>query len=124
MVQTKQTNFWEGDFGKEYTNRNTFSSEEWDEVYKKQWGLTKIEINTSFIGHLPKDIKILEVGCNTGMQLNGLQRMGFQNIYGIELQTYAVEKAKEITRNINIIQGSGFDIPFKNNYFDLVCTNG
>jgi len=50
--------------------------------------------------------------------------MGFTNLYGIELQWYAVEKAKEYTKGINIIQGSGFDIPFKDGYFDLVITNG
>ena len=123
-MQTKQVDFWKGNFGKDYTDRNTHSAEDWDDFYKKQWGVTKIEMNNSFIGHLPKDIKILEVGCNTGMQLNGLQRMGFENIYGIELQAYAVEQAKKHTRNINIICGSGFDLPFKDNYFDLVCTNG
>ncbi len=88
------------------------------------WGKTKLEINNSMIGHLPKDIKILEVGCNSGMQLNGLQRMGFKDLYGIELQTHAAELAKEYTKNINIICGSGFDLPFKDGYFDLVCTNG
>jgi pseudaminic acid biosynthesis-associated methylase len=50
--------------------------------------------------------------------------MGFTNLYGVELQHYAVEKAKSITTGIQIIQGSGFDLPFKDDYFDLVCTNG
>ena len=72
---------------------------------------------------LPMDIRILEVGCNIGNQLRGFQRMGFTSLYGVELQQYAVEKAKMATRNINIIQGSGFDLPFKDNFFDLVCTN-
>jgi pseudaminic acid biosynthesis-associated methylase len=58
------------------------------------------------------------------LQLNGLQRMGFTDIYGIELQRYAVEEAKKLTKDINIICGSGFDLPFKDTYFDLVCTNG
>ena len=50
--------------------------------------------------------------------------MGFENLYGIELQGYAVEIAKSNTKGINVIQGSGFDLPFKDQYFDLVCTNG
>ena len=50
--------------------------------------------------------------------------MGFTNLYGIELQGYAVELSKSRTHNINIIQGSAFDIPFKNEYFDLVFTSG
>ena len=123
-MKTKQTDLWSGNFGKEYTDRNTRTPEEWDRFYKETWGVTKLEMNEMVIGQLKRDIRILEVGCNTGMQLNGLQRMGFENLYGIELQPYAVEQAKKFTSNINIIQGSGFDIPFKDNYFDLVITNG
>ncbi|MCE3278359.1 MAG: hypothetical protein K0S44_550 [Bacteroidetes bacterium] len=123
-MKTEQIDFWKGEFGKEYTDRCTFSDEEWDKFYSKTWGKTKIEMNKGFIGNLSKDIKILEVGCNTGMQLNGLQRMGFENIYGVELQPYAAEEAKKRTKNINIVCGSGFDLPFKDSYFDVVCTNG
>jgi len=50
--------------------------------------------------------------------------MGFQTLYGIELQEYAVEISKSRTKHINIIQGSAFDIPFKDNFFDLVFTSG
>lgn len=64
------------------------------------------------------------MGCNIGLQLNGLQQQSFTNLYGTELQPYAVEKAKHITKGINIFQGSGFDLPFKDGFFDLVLTNG
>ena len=40
------------------------------------------------------------------------------------MQLYAVEKARDFVRGVNILQGSGFDLPFKNNYFDVTCTNG
>lgn len=50
--------------------------------------------------------------------------MGFQNLYGIEINSYAIELSKSRTKNINIIQGSAFDIPFKGEYFDLVFTSG
>ena len=124
QMKTKQMDFWLGDFGREYTDRNAHTNESWDDFYRKTWGKTKLEMNDAFIGHLPKESKILEIGCNIGLQLNALQRAGFQNLYGIELQPYAVEEAKKLTKNINIICGSGFDLPFKDNYFDLICTNG
>ena len=41
-----------------------------------------------------------------------------------EINKYAVELAKSRTKNINIIQGSAFDVPFKDGYFDLVFTSG
>jgi pseudaminic acid biosynthesis-associated methylase len=50
--------------------------------------------------------------------------MGFVNLYGIELQSYAVELSKARTKRINIIEGSAFDIPYKDGYFDLVFTSG
>jgi pseudaminic acid biosynthesis-associated methylase len=124
MTDTKQTDFWKSEFGKEYTDRSSHSAEDWDKFYLATWGKTKIEMNKDFLETISLDSKILEVGCNTGMQLNGLQRMGFKNLYGIELQPYAAEQAKKFTQNINILCGSGFDLPFKNNYFDVVCTNG
>jgi len=123
-MKTKQIEFWSGEFGEEYTERNSYDSEGWDNFYISNWGISKPEMNNRFLGHLPKDARILEVGSNTGMQLNGLQRNGFTNLYGIELQKYAVERSKEFTKDVNVIQGSGFDIPFKDEFFDMVCTNG
>jgi pseudaminic acid biosynthesis-associated methylase len=124
LQHTQQEDFWAGDFGREYTDRNSRPLDEWNEFYRSIYGHTKLEMNAEFIGDLSREARILEVGCNTGMQLVGLQAMGFTNLYGIELQAYAVEKAREFVRGVNILQGSGFDLPFKDNYFDLVCTNG
>ena len=123
-MKTPQIEFWSGDFGREYTDRNTYTPESWDQFYLHHFGVTKLQMNADALGDLPKDARILEVGCNIGLQLLGLQRMGFTNLYGVELQHYAVEKAKSITTGIQIIQGSGFDLPFKDGFFDLVCTNG
>ena len=35
-----------------------------------------------------------------------------------------LEFSKQRTGNINIIQGSAFDIPFENKYFELVFASG
>lgn len=124
MKKTEQIDFWQGQFGADYNVRNNFSQNEWDQFYIKTWGITKIKMNQKCIGDLPKDSKILEIGSNIGMQLAGLQRMGFTNLYGIEIQKDAVELSKKNTENINIIQGSAFDIPFRDKYFDIVFTSG
>ena len=123
-MDTPQIEFWSGSFGKEYTDRNPQNLQEWDRLYMNNFGILKTQMNEEFIGMLDRNIRILEVGCNIGLQLQGLQKMGFQNLYGIELQQYAVEKGKSLSTGINIIQGSGFDIPFKDSYFDLVYTAG
>ncbi|QHT68817.1 methyltransferase domain-containing protein [Rhodocytophaga rosea] len=124
MTANKQIDFWKGEFGQEYTLRNSRSQQEWDQFHLDTWGITKIDMYQKFIGDLPKDARILEVGSNTGMQLAGLRRMGFTQLYGIEIQPDAVELSKQYTHHTNIIVGSGLDIPFKDNYFDLVFTSG
>ena len=121
---TKQMQAWLGKMGKEYTGRNALTLEEMENIYKKNFGITRTEMNSQFIGNLDRNIRILEVGSNIGNQLLCLQKMGFKSLYGVELQPYAVEVSKERTSHINIIQGSAFDIPFKDGFFDLVFTSG
>lgn len=123
-MHSEQEKFWSGEFGKEYTERNSHSLDDWNQFYINNWGTTKIKMNEDSLVGLSKEAKLLEVGCNTGMQLRALQHMGYENLYGVELQRYAVERAKDFTKDINLIQGSGFDLPFKDGFFDLVCTNG
>jgi pseudaminic acid biosynthesis-associated methylase len=50
--------------------------------------------------------------------------MGFTRLTGIEIQRYAVEKAKRRLQDIDVIQGSGLEIPFRDGWFDLVYTSG
>lgn len=121
---TKQMIVWQGIFGKEYTDRNALSLKQLESLHRKLYGITRTEMNSSFLKNLGKSIRILEVGSNIGNQLLCLQKMGFKNLYGIEPQSYAVELSKSRTRGINLIEGNIFDIPFKDGYFDLVFTSG
>jgi pseudaminic acid biosynthesis-associated methylase len=121
---TEQMQKWAGQFGKDYTDRNALSLEEMETLYERNYGQTRTELNARFLKGIDRSVRILEVGSNVGNQLLCLQRMGFNNLYGIELQSYAVELSKSRTRRINIIEGSAFDIPYKDGYFDLVFTSG
>lgn len=115
---------WIGEFGNDYTNRNAHTLDDWKILYKNNYGAARTELNELFVGDMNRNIRVLEVGSNIGIQLMLLQKMGFENLYGIEINNYAVECSKANTRGINIIQGSAFDIPFKDSYFDLVFTSG
>ncbi len=121
---TYQMHQWQENFGKLYTDRNDMTLEEMEALYLTNYGFTKSDINKRFLEGISHTIRILEVGSNIGNQLMCLQNLGFVNLYGIELQSYAVELSKSRTSNINIIQGSSFGIPFKDDYFDLVLTAG
>lgn len=122
---TEQMKKWMGQFGKEYTDRNYMSPNEFDKLCQSNIGVYRTEQIDEFLSGLKLN-NILEVGSNVGNQLLLLQEKGYKNLYGIELNRYAVEKSKERTKGkgIDIIQGSAFDIPFKDAYFDLVFTSG
>jgi len=123
-IETEQVKMWSDNFGKEYTDRNPLTAEAMNDIYKKRFGLSRMELNIDFLGDVDRSVKILEVGANVGTQLLCLQSIGFLNLYGIELQSYAVEISKRNTKGINVIQGSAFDIPFKDEFFDIVFTSG
>jgi len=115
---------WANEFGNEYIERNFLDSSQTEEYFEKTFGIGRKALNEKFLGPLPKNIKILEVGANIGIQLQILQEMGFKNLFGIDINRKSIETAKKIRKNIDIIEGSALDIPFKDNYFDLVFTSG
>lgn len=119
--EIKQAERWAGDFGKEYTDRMLvdYRSKELRRV--KRYGMTRVAMNEGFIGDLDRGMKILDVGCGAGAQLKTLQDMGFYNLYGVDIQGYAIEKAK----GYGVLSvGSVLDLPFKDTSFDMVMTSG
>jgi len=122
--ETPQTEVWKGEFGREYTDRNTFDVAALDSLYQKNYGITRTLINQKFLGPISKESSFLEVGCNTGNQLILLRQMGYPNLSGIELQPYALEIARARTRNISLAQGSVLSIPYGDALFDVVFTSG
>jgi len=125
MAQNIQKNqAWGGDFGRRYTDRNPQTPDDMDVLYRRNYGVTRSSLNQEFLDGINRELRILEVGANIGVQLQFMQGMGFQHLYGVDFQAYAIEKAKKATQNINLIQGNALDIPFKDGFFDLVYTSG
>lgn len=122
--ETDQTREWTGSFGKEYTERNTFTPAELDALYDRNYGITRRALNLRFLGDLSKCARILEVGCNVGNQLLVLQEMGFTNLFGIEIQSYALERARSRVPDAKFTQASVLAIPYPDQNFDLVFTSG
>jgi len=123
-LETSQLKVWKGEFGRKYTDRNTMNVAEMDDYYRRNFGVSRTEMNHRFLASLPRDMRILEVGANVGNQLLGLRQMGFTRLYGIEIQPYAIEKARKRLPEATIIEGSAFAIPFADRYFELVFTSG
>lgn len=124
-MTTAQEQEWAGEVGAAYTDRNTWSAEELDRVYLNCFGVTRTGLNQRFLGNLKtplRFLRILEVGCNIGMQLRHLQKMGFWNLHGIELQQYALDRL--CVDRVETRQGSATDLPYPDEAFDLVYTSG
>ena len=85
-MDTPQTAVWQGDFGRNYTDRNTLDSQSLDELWRRNYGVSRTETSQQFLGQIPKHAAFLEVGCNTGNQLLLLKQMGWSNLSGLELQ--------------------------------------
>lgn len=122
--KTAQASVWKSDFGREYTDRNTFDHEELDGLYRKNYGVTRRQINESSLSDIGKEASFLEVGCNTGNQLSLLQEMGYRNLSGLELQPYALEIARRRLPEISLQSGNALALPHADASFDVVFTSG
>lgn len=116
---------WKSEFGNAYTKRNPKTVEEMDELHLQTKGITRTKLIEMFLSGLTIN-NALEVGCNVGVQLLILNNLGYKNLYGIEINEYAIDTSKENTKgkDIYIIKGSALDIPYKDLFFDLVFTSG
>jgi len=121
---TFQLKNWTNEFGREYTKRNAYSVDSLNKAYLDCFGISRAALNRSFLKSVAKSSRILEVGCNIGIQLRFLRQAGFNNLYAIEPQADAVKSVRRSLPDANIITGNGLDIPFKDGYFDLVYTSG
>jgi ubiquinone/menaquinone biosynthesis C-methylase UbiE len=75
-------------------------------------------------------IRALDIGCGTGFPLIELAARldGESRIYGIDPWDKAIERAKEKIalyriKNAEVISGAAEDLPFEENFFDLIVSN-
>lgn len=119
MKKTEQIKFWE-QVGERYTKSN----DDWNPRTQK----FNISHANSYIlkdfESIDKEAKILEVGCNVGRNLHVLHQNGFKNLYGIDIQSQAIEKLKERVPNVNAQVSSALELPFRDSFFDVVYTAG
>ena len=84
----------------------------WEKVAKKM----------SQFYDLPKNAKILDIGCGKGYLLfDFLKILPDAEIHGIDISAYAVENSKEEIRG-KLRIGNATNLPYEDNYFDLVIS--
>lgn len=122
--ETAQSAVWKSQFGRDYTDRNTYDPEALDGLYLNNYGVSRRAINQNFLQGIPKTATFLEVGCNTGNQLMLLQEMGYSNLSGVELQPYALELARNRLPQSSLSLGSALSLPYEDASFEVVFTSG
>jgi pseudaminic acid biosynthesis-associated methylase len=111
LVMTSQLDLWRSEFGRAYTDRNDHEKPERVDAWRRLLD-----------GITPE--RVCEVGCNVGWNLEYLRRLGVTEMFGIEPQAHAVERARWRGPAFNVIQGTAFDLPFRDGWFDLAFTSG
>lgn len=112
----------------------SFDNKSWEEnIYKKGKHLNKYPydivvsiIARTFFGILQKNrkkIKVLDLGCGGGNNAKFFSENGF-DVYGIDASKVAIETAKDRFKEwglkANFVQGNILNLPYKDNYFDIV----
>ena len=71
---------------------------------------------------LPENAKILDIGCGKGYLLyDFLKILPNADIYGLDISKYALENSKPEIKD-KLILGNAKELPFDNNFFDLVIS--
>ena len=122
---TPQMEAWLSGLGNDYYHRHKdLTPQVLDEAYTGRTHQTRRGLNRIFLDTLPRDTRILEIGCGNGLQLELLRLDHFSDLWGVELRARQVALARDTGGLLNVVIGSCFDIPFKDCWADLVFTSG
>jgi pseudaminic acid biosynthesis-associated methylase len=104
---------WQGQFGRDYTDRNVID-----------WKV-RVPAFQRMVGDLPLTT-LLEVGCNRGHNLVALRDIfGTRaEVHGVEPNPFARQIATQTLGARSISAGNGYQLPFSDDSFDLVFTAG
>ncbi|HEX9998451.1 MAG TPA: pseudaminic acid biosynthesis-associated methylase [Abditibacterium sp.] len=104
---------WNGEFGDQYTQRN------------QNAGVGRTQFWQIIVQKCAPE-RVLEVGCNVGANLRPLsEQVPQHSLYGIDINETALSHLRrgELS-GVNSLWASARDLPFKDEYFDLVFTMG
>lgn len=102
---------WGDEFGDKYTIRNQ------DGFFLRKDHWIRMAV-------LTKPGTVLEVGCNSGNNLKYIGSASKAECYGIDINKSALRKAHIAMPGLNLIYAKARELPFKDEYFDLVFTCG
>ena len=99
----------------------------WDTVWKEKkyitdFSLRWLEFLSSKAADLTEDARILEAGCGSGEGV-GILAGRVKTAVGLDISQEAVTKTASF-KNVLVLRGDNFMLPFADNTFDLVFNSG
>ncbi len=73
-----------------------------------------------FFKNIPKDAKILNIGCGTGTDPLCLHNRGYTDITGIDIDENMLKVATKRCPFAKLFKASAYELPFQDNTFDIV----
>lgn len=117
--KTKQVEFWQGQFGNEYTDRNAAAA---DQIRARTAMWSRILHST--VGAPPKSF--IEVGANLGLNLRALKNISDAEMIAVEPNAGARERlvADKVVTSENVHDGIAANLPLEDGSADLSFTSG
>ena len=87
-----------------------------------EWGNIEGSVEYVKCKSIPRDSKLLDIGCNTGSTIFSLHQYGFTNVYGVDVEKNSINHGKKIYAQISdrLVDYDGVKLPFEDNSFDVV----
>ncbi|HYE85429.1 MAG TPA: pseudaminic acid biosynthesis-associated methylase [Vicinamibacterales bacterium] len=101
---------WAGDFGNAYIDRNIHAGDSRQPFWE------------AIVGEFPAK-RVLEVGCNTGANLRWLVGR-VPEVFGVDVNQKALMHVRRDLSEVNAVQTHARELPFRDQWFDLVFTTG
>jgi spore coat polysaccharide biosynthesis protein SpsF len=100
-----------GEFGAQYTDRNRSTDPRKPTFFHDLFRRHNVR-------------RVLECGSNLGLNLTECTRDPDMEVWGLDIQRRAIREATAMQENGNFVVGSLFELPFRDNFFDLAFTCG
>ena len=88
----------------------------------KEWGNIEESVEYVKCRSIPRESKLLDIGCNTGSTIFNLHQYGFANVYGVDVEKNSINHGRKIYAEISdrLAYYDGTKLPFEDNSFDVV----
>lgn len=109
---------WLNDCGDEWMRRNAEEIDH-DTTDIQRIGESRRVVDLAFLEAVPRDASVLEVGSGYGRELDAMRALGFNRLFGLDINLGGLRRSSYAS-----VQGDWTRLPFPDESFDLVHTNG